>query len=117
MTRIFIDPIEIAAVAALCRNASYDAAGVASEARFRIEEVTGLLMSGGRGAEADALRTLVENACALLLTAAAQLDDDALLLSAIGRRADDADAVAEAFGGGEHALLLQLRDEPWEGTP
>lgn len=116
MTRILIDPMEISALAALCRNASYDAAGVASETRFRVDGLRGPLTTVGRSADGAQLCALADDACARLLTVAAHLDDDALLLNAIGRRAEDADAIAEAFGGGEHALLSQLRDEPTGGT-
>ncbi|HVE94293.1 MAG TPA: hypothetical protein VNB24_05185 [Acidimicrobiales bacterium] len=117
MTRIVIDPMEIAALAALCRNTSYDVAGIASEARFRTDGLRATMINAGRGAAAEALCTLAEDTCAALLGVAAQLDDDALLLNAIGQRAEDADAIAEAFGGGEHALLSQLREEPSGGTP
>lgn len=112
MTRIVLDPIELAALAALCRNASYDAAGIATEARHRTEDVHGALTIAGRAVEAAQLGALVEDAASALLRASALLDDDALLLAAIGQRSEAADAIAEAFGGGEHALLTQLRSDP-----
>ena len=112
MTRIVIDPLELAALSALCRNASYDAAGIASEARHRVESLQGPLSVAGRGIEAAQLGAAIDDAARILLAVAAHLDDDALLLGAIGQRTEAADAIAEAFGGGEHALLTQLRIEP-----
>lgn len=109
MTRIVLDPVELAALAALCRNASYDAAGIATEVRHRAENVKGSLSVAGHVVEAAQLGAAVEEAASALLSTAALLDDDALLIAAIGQRSEAADAIAEAFGGGEHALLTQLR--------
>lgn len=117
MTRILIDPMELAVLAATSRNASYDAAGIASEVRYRAEVVDGPLIAAGRAVDAAGLAAAVDDAARALLAAAALLDDDALLLAAIGQRSEAADAIAEAFGGGEHALLNQLRFETPGGAP
>lgn len=117
MSRIVIDPTELATLAALCRNASYDTAGIAAEVRHRAELLHGPLTVAGRMAEAAQLSGAVDEVATALLAAASLLDDDALLLAAIGQRTEAADAIAEAFGGGEHALLKQLRDDPTGGTP
>ena len=115
--RIVLDPLELAALATLCRNASYDAAGIASEARYRCDAALAGLSGPGPVAEASQLAELAAAASQLLLRAAGDLDDDALLLAAIGQRSEAADSIAEAFGVGEHALLAQLRADTNGGTP
>ncbi len=116
MTRIVIDPLELAALAAMCRNASYDVARNATAMRYRADAIAGPLSAWGQATGAVHLARAVDDGVQLLLVAASSLDDDALLLAAIGERTDAADAIAEAFGGGEHALLTQLRADPTGGT-
>ncbi len=107
MTRIVIDPAELAALSALCRNASYDAAGIATEVRHRVDHLTQLLNAGGEGADAARIETLVHTAVHQLHHVAAQLDDDALAVATFGERGAAADALG-GLAGNDHALLSRL---------
>lgn len=102
MTRIAIDPSELAALSALCRNASYDVAGVATEARYRTDAVLAAL-----GHDGARLSALVDHAVALLHRVAADLDGDALAVATLGQRGAAADALGD-MSGNEHALLTRL---------
>jgi hypothetical protein len=110
MTRVAIDPEELAALSVLCRNASYDVAGVATEARHRMDHVASLLAVDGRAAESMRLAAVVDQAVAVLHRVAAQLDDDALALATVGQRGAAADALGDP-GGNEHALLARFDNE------
>ncbi len=114
MTRILIDPQELAALSALCRNASYDAAGIATEARHRADAVLQLLHAQGGGAAAARLESLVHTAVHQLHHVAAALDADALAVATIGQRGVAADALGD-FAGNEHALLTRLDND--KGQP
>lgn len=103
MSRISIDPAELAALSALCRNTSYDVAGVATEAMHRMDNLTPLL-----GADAARLRGLVELAVTHLHRIAEELDDDALAVATLGQRGAAADALGE-MAGNEHELLTRLQ--------
>ncbi len=103
MTRIVIDPAELAALSALCRNASYDAAGIATEAQYRVGAVTPLL-----GADVSmTLNALVDQAVALLQRVATELDEDALSVAVLGQRGAAADALGD-MAGPEHSLLTRF---------
>jgi hypothetical protein len=107
MSRILIDPAELSALSALCRNASYDVAGIATEARHHIDALAPTL-----GADGPRLSALVDSAVASLLRVAAELDDDAQRLAAFGQQGIAADALGDLHGN-EHALLTRL-DLPGE---
>ncbi|MEY2399244.1 MAG: hypothetical protein QOJ00_2418 [Actinomycetota bacterium] len=102
MTRVVIDPNELAALSALCRNTSYDIAGIATEALHRMDHVASVA-----GADALRVRPLVDHAAQLLHRVAAQLDDDALAVATLGQRGASADALGE-LGGNEHSLLTRF---------
>lgn len=105
MTRLLIDPNELALLSAMCRNTSYDVAGVATEAAHRIDHLAPLL-----GADAPRLRAAVEQAVHALHRVAAQLDDDALAVAVLGQRGAAADALGD-MAGNEHGLLTRF-DQP-----
>jgi hypothetical protein len=86
----------------MCRNASYDVAGVASEAQHRMDTVTHLM-----GPDALRLSGLVDHAVQLLHRVAAQLDDDALAVATLGQRGAAADALGD-LAGNEHSLLTRF---------
>ena len=109
MTRIFIDPNELALMSAMCRNTSYDVAGVATEAAHRIDHLAPML-----GADAPRLRAVVEQAVHALHRVAVQLDGDALAVATLGQRGAAADALGD-LSGNEHALLTRL-DRPLEDS-
>ena len=108
MSRVVIDPNELAALSAMCRNTSYDVAGVATEAQHRMDHMGQLL-----GPETLRLQPLVEHAVQLLHRVAAQLDDDALAVATLGQRGAAADALGD-LAGNEHSLLTRfnLGDTP-----
>ncbi|MEY2426113.1 MAG: hypothetical protein QOI61_1685 [Actinomycetota bacterium] len=110
MTRIVIDPAELAALSALCRNASYDAAGIATEVRHRSDYLAQLLHASGAGADAARIDALVHAAVHQLHHVAAVLDDDALAVATFGQRGAAADALG-GLAGNEHALLSRLDRE------
>lgn len=103
MSRISIDPAELAALSALCRNTSYDAAGVATEAQHRMDHLTSVI-----GPDAARLRPLIEIAVTHLHRIAAELDDDALAVASLGQRGAAADALG-GMAGNEHSLLTRLQ--------
>ncbi|MEY2468874.1 MAG: hypothetical protein QOF21_1572 [Actinomycetota bacterium] len=102
MTRVVIDPAELAALSALCRNASYDVAGVATEAQYRMDAVMAML-----GVDGARLHALVDHAASLLHRVAVDLDGDALAVATLGQRGAAADALGD-LGGNEHGLLTRL---------
>jgi hypothetical protein len=108
VTRILIDPNELAALSALCRNASYDTAGVATEARHRMDHIAPLLGP----AESLRLGALVDLAVQQLHRVANELDSDALAVATLGQRGAAADALG-GMAGNEHALLTRL-NQPGE---
>lgn len=108
MTRISIDPSELAVLSALCRNASYDVAGIATEARHRMEQLA-VVLAPAMPAAAAQLSAVVDAAAAALHRVAAQLDDDALAVASFGQRGADADAVG-GLHGNEDALLRRMTD-------
>jgi hypothetical protein len=93
MSRIVIDPNELAALSALCRNASYDAAGIATEMRVRIDHVVSLLHAENAAADAARLEAAVQTALHQLHHVANELDADAL----------------GDLHGNDHALLARLQ--------
>lgn len=103
MSRISIDPEELAALSVLVRNTSYDVAGIATEARHRVDQLATLV------AAADALRVsaIVEEAMRLLHRVAAQLDDDAQAVALFGQKGAAADALGD-LAGTEHDLMSRL---------
>ena len=103
MSRILIDPAELAALSALCRNTSYDVAGIATEARHHMDHLAPLL--GGGAASAHAL---VDVAISHLHRIASELDHDALALATLSQRGAAADALG-AMAGNEHSLLTRLQ--------
>jgi hypothetical protein len=103
VSRILIDPAELAALSALCRNTSYDVAGVATEARHRMDHLVPLI-----GASAASANALVDVAITHLHRIAAELDDDALALASFGQQGAAADALG-TLGGNEHSLLNRLQ--------
>lgn len=105
MTRVVIDPNELATLSAMCRNTSYDVAGVATEAQHRMDHLAPLT-----GPDATRLTTLVDHAVQLLHRVAAQLDDDALAVATFGQRGAAADALGD-MAGNEHALLTRFAQE------
>ena len=107
MTRILIDPGELAALSALCRNASYDAAGIATEVRHRTDHLAHLLHGEGAAVDAAHIEALVHNAVHQLHHVAAELDADALAVATFGQRGAAADALGD-LAGNEHALLARL---------
>ena len=109
MSRILIDPSELAALSALCRNTSYDVAGVATEARHHMDHLAQMI-----GPDALRLRAVVDHAVQLLHRVATELDDDALAVATLGQRGAAADALG-GLGGNEHALLTRLQN-PGEKT-
>lgn len=109
MSRVVIDPAELAALSALCRNASYDVAGIATEARHHMDQLAPAL-THERPADAVRITALVDAAVAVLHRVATQLDDDALAVATFGQRGADADALGD-LGGNEHALLTRLTTE------
>lgn len=102
MTRVVIDPNELAALSAMCRNTSYDVAGVATEARHRMDHLAQLI-----GPDALRVTGLVDHAVALLHRVAVQLDDDALAVATLGQRGATADALGDMVGN-EHSLLTRF---------
>ncbi len=102
MTRVVIDPNELAALSALCRNTSYDVAGVATEAQHRMDHLAQVV-----GPDALRLTALADQAVHLLHRVATQLDDDALALATLGQRGAAADALGD-LAGNEHSLLTRL---------
>jgi len=102
VTRVEIDPAELGALSALCRNASYDVAGIATEAQYRMDAVMALL-----GPDGVRLHALVDHAAVLLHRAAADLDGDALAVATLGQRGAAADALGD-MGGNEHGLLTRF---------
>ena len=109
MTRIFIDPNELNALSALCRNASYDAAGIATEIHGRVEHVVRLLHADGAAADAARVGAAVHTAVHQLHHAANELDSDALAVATFGQRGASADALGELHGN-DHALLARLQN-------
>jgi hypothetical protein len=107
MSRIVIDPAELAALSALCRNASYDVALIANEARHHMDHLAHLV-----GADAPRLSSLVDTAVTQLLRISAELDDDAFRLASLGQQSVAADALGDLHGN-EHGLLTRL-DLPGE---
>lgn len=101
MSRIVIDPAELNALSVLCRNASYDVAGIATEAVHRLAPLA---------AQFPQAQVAVETAVGVLQRIAAQLDDDALAVASFGQRGADADALGD-LGGNEHALYTRLTEE------
>jgi hypothetical protein len=108
MSRIVIDPNELAALSALCRNASYDAAGIATEMRVRIDHVVSLLHAENAAADAARLEAAVQTALHQLHHVANELDADALAVATFGQRGADADALGDLHGN-DHALLARLQ--------
>lgn len=111
MSRISIDPEELAALSVLVRNTSYDIAGIATEARHRVEGLAGLI------APPEALRVtaMVDEAMRLLHRTAALLDDDAQAVALFGQKGAAADALGE-LAGTEHDLMSRLH-QPQLGDP
>lgn len=107
MSRILIDPNELAALSALCRNASYDAAGIATEVHMRVDHVLSLLRAE-LPADAARVETAVHAAVHQLHRAADELEADALAVATFGQRGADADALGELHGN-DHALLARLQ--------
>ena len=105
--KISIDPEELAALSVLVRNTSYDVAGIAAEARHRVDNLAALV------APADALRVtaLVDDAMRILHRVAAQLDDDAQAVAVFGQKGAAADALGH-LAGTEHDLLSRLHQPP-----
>ena len=103
MNRISIDPEELNALSVLVRNTSYDVAGIATEARHRVDGLAALL------APPDALRVtaMVDDAMRILHRVAAQLDDDAAAVTVFGQKGAAADALGP-LAGTEHDLLSRL---------
>lgn len=108
MTRIVIDPNELAALSALCRNASYDAAGIATEVRTRVDHVVHLLHAQGGAPDAARIEAAVHTAIHQLHHAANELDSDALAVQTFGQRGAAADALGDLHGN-DHALLARLQ--------
>lgn len=104
MSRIAIDPEELNALSVLVRNASYDVAGIATEARHRVDHLSALV------APADAVRVtaMVDDAMRILHRVAAQLDDDAQAVALFGQKGASADALG-SLGGTEHDLMSRLQ--------
>ena len=102
MTRVVIDPNELAALSAMCRNASYDVAGVATEAQHRMDHLAPLI-----GADALRVKALVDHAAQLLHRVASELDADALAVATLGQRGAAADALGN-LAGNEHSLLTRF---------
>jgi hypothetical protein len=109
MTRIVIDPNELAALSALCRNASYDAAGIATEVHARVDHVLHLLHAEGAAADAARVEAAVHTAVHQLHHAANELDSDALAVATFGQRGAAADALGDLHGN-DHALLARLQN-------
>ena len=107
MSRIVIDPNELAALSAQCRNASYDAAGIATELRVRLDQVAQLLHADGAAADAARVQAAAHSALAQLHHVANELDADALAVQTFGQRGAAADALGDLHGN-EHALLARL---------
>jgi hypothetical protein len=107
MTRIVIDPNELNALSALCRNASYDAAGIATEIRMRVDHVVQLLHANNAAGHAARIEAAVHAAVHQLHHAANELDADALAVATFGQRGAAADAVGELHGN-DHALMARL---------
>lgn len=107
MSRIVIDPAELAGLSALCRNASYDAAGIATEVRHRSDQLSQLLHAQGASADAARIEALVHAAVHRLHHVASVLDDDSLAVATFGQRGAAADALG-GLGSNEHALLARL---------
>lgn len=101
--RISIDPEELAALSVLVRNTSYDVAGIATEARHRVDNLTALI------APPDAMRVtaMVDEAMRILHRVAAQLDDDAQAVAVFGQKGAAADSLGE-LAGSEHDLMSRL---------
>jgi hypothetical protein len=101
--RISIDPEELAALSVLVRNTSYDVAGIATEARHRVDQLAALV------SPADALRitALVDDAMRVLHRVASQLDDDAQAVALFGQKGASADALGD-LAGSEHDLLSRM---------
>jgi hypothetical protein len=102
VSRILIDPAELAALSALCRNASYDAASIATEARHHTDAIVALL-----GGDAARVGALVDAAIAQLHRVASQLDDDALAVAQFGQLGAEADALGD-LRGNEHGLMTRF---------
>jgi hypothetical protein len=115
MTRIVIDPNELAALSALCRNASYDAAGIATDVRARVDHVVQLLHAHNGAADAARIEAAVHAAVHQLHHAANELDADALAVATFGQRGASADALGE-LQGNDHALLARLHVPGEENT-
>ncbi|HVT76998.1 MAG TPA: hypothetical protein VHD87_08215 [Acidimicrobiales bacterium] len=109
MSRISIDPAELAALSALCRNASYDAAGVATEVDARVRHLTALLHADGAAADAARIEAAVHTAVHQLHHVANELDSDALAVATFGQRGAAADALGDLHGN-DHALLARLHN-------
>lgn len=109
MSRIAIDPAELGALSALCRNLSYDAAGIATEVQHRVEGVLALLHADGATAAAAQIDTLVHTAARHLHHVANALDGDALAVATLGQRGAAADALGD-LAGNEHALLNRFEN-------
>jgi hypothetical protein len=107
VTRIVIDPNELHALSALCRNASYDAAGIATEVRARVDHVVHLLHANNGAGEAARIEAAVHTAVHQLHHAANELDADALAVATFGQRGATADALGE-LSGNDHALMARL---------
>ena len=107
MSKISIDPEELAALSVLVRNTSYDVAGMAAEARYRVEQLAALV----GGPEAMRVTAMVDEAAQILHRVAAQLDDDAESVALFGQKGAAADALGE-LAGTEHDLLTRLQPKP-----
>ncbi|HUR77975.1 MAG TPA: hypothetical protein VMZ22_08500 [Acidimicrobiales bacterium] len=115
MSRLVIDPEELTALSALCRNASYDVAGIASEAQHHVDLVAAYL-SHAQPAEALRVTAAVGRAASMLHRIAAELDDDAVAVAQFGQRGTDADALGD-LRSNEHALLTRLTGEQGQPQP
>ncbi len=104
MTRISIDPEELAALSVLVRNTSYDVAGIATETRHRVEQLAALV----DGPTTMRLTAMVDDAMRVLHHAAALLDDDAQAVALFGQKGAAADVLGE-LAGHEHDLLSRLQ--------
>jgi hypothetical protein len=108
VTRIVIDPNELNALSGLCRTASYDAAGIATEVRARVDHVVQLLHANNGAADAARIEAGVHTAVHQLHHAADELDADALAVATFGQRGANADALGELHGN-DHALMARLQ--------
>lgn len=103
MSRISIDPVELSALSVLVRNTSYDVAGIATEARHRVDQLATIV----HPSDAARVIAMVDEAMRVLHRVAAQLDDDALAVESFGQKGAAADALG-GLAGTEHDLLSRL---------